>query len=124
LTAALINVVMTGEEDETTIFKCNARAFHFDKDAKAWKERGRGVLKLNRTTPSVDGFGLASDDEGETKAPAKKSGRLIMRTDGTLVVILNAAIYEGMKPGAEPSGNQLPLTVMENGSNVPIALKV
>jgi Ran-binding protein 3 len=117
---------MTGEEDETTIFKCNAKVFLFDKEAKVWKERGRGQLKLNRTMPSVDEFGLTSDDdgEGEKKEPVKKRARLIMRTEGTYVVFLNAALFDGMKPGDEPTGNQLNLGVMENGVLVNIALKV
>jgi hypothetical protein len=124
LTVELTRTVMTGEEDETTIFKCNAKVFLFDKEAKVWKERGRGVLKLNRTMPPVDEFGLTSDDEGEKKGPIKKRARLIMRTEGTYVVFLNAALFDGMKPGDEPTGNQLNLGVMENGVLVNIALKV
>lgn len=117
--------VMTGEEDETTIFKCFAKIFHFDRSAQTWKERGKGTLKLNRTTPSVDDFGLASDDEGEKKQPAKKMARLIMRTEGTLVVILNGALFKDMKvPEDEPNGTQLTLQLVENGEITLIAVKV
>ena len=116
---------MTGEEDETTIYKCNAKIFAFDTAAKAWKERGRGQLKINRTTPSVDEFGLASDDEGESKkTPAKKTARLIMRTDGTLVVTLNTPIYKGMNIGEEPTGSQLPMVAMDNGGLAQVLIKV
>ncbi|KAF8541323.1 hypothetical protein BDD12DRAFT_520335 [Trichophaea hybrida] len=116
--------VMTGEEDETTIFKCNAKAYFFDADTKVWKERGRGALKVNRTTPSVSDFGLASDDEGDAKEAVKKSARLIMRTDGTFVVILNTPIYKDMKIGDEPTTNVVNVLAQESGKLVNISIKV
>ena len=116
--------VMTGEEDETTIFKCNAKIFQFDAEAKAWKERGKGQLRVNRTTPSIDDFGLASDDEGEKKEPRKKSARLIMRTDGTYVVILNTLIYREMKIGEVPTTRQLQFLAQDNGGLTNITVKV
>ena len=118
---------MTGEEDETTIYKCNARVFIYDTGVKAWKERGRGSLKLNRTTPSVSDFGLASDDDegGQgDKKQAKKSARLIMRTDGTFVVILNTPIYESMKLGDPPATNVLSILAMESGKLANISIRV
>lgn len=115
---------MTGEEDETTIFKCNAKIFQFDTEAKAWKERGKGQLRVNRTTPSVGDFGLASDDEEEKKEPRKKSARLIMRTDGTYVVILNTLIYREMKIGEEPTTRQLQFLAQDNGVLTNITVKV
>jgi len=115
---------MTGEEDETTIFKCNAKIFQFDTETKVWKERGKGQLRVNRTTPSVDDFGLASDDEGEKKAPQKKSARLIMRTDGTYVVILNTLIYREMMIGEEPTIRQLRFLAQDNGGLTNITVKV
>ena len=118
---------MTGEEDETTIFKCQATVFFWVGATKEWKERGRGMLKVNRTTPSVDDFGLASDDEGDEKKPAhKKSARLIMRTDGTYVVILNCPIYKDMNLGQEPTENtkELKFVAQEPGGLVLLTIKV
>jgi len=115
---------MTGEEDETTIFKCNAKVYFFDADTKVWKERGRGTLKVNRTTPSVSDFGLASDDEGDSREAVKKSARLIMRTDGTFVVILNTPIFKDMKIGDEPTSNVVNFLVHESGKLVNISIKV
>lgn len=39
-------VVTTGEEDETPIFNERAKLFRYDADAKEWKERGVGQMKL------------------------------------------------------------------------------
>lgn len=120
--------VITGEENEITIFKCQATVFSWDGAAKQWKERGRGTLKVNRTTPSVGDFGLASDDEGDEKRPAhKKSARLIMRTDGTYVVILNCPIYKDMSLGDEPSANTKQLNIVaqeQNGGLVGLTIRV
>ncbi len=38
--------VTTGEEDEEVLFKHRAKVYRFDKDAKQWKERGVGDMKI------------------------------------------------------------------------------
>ncbi|ORX74599.1 hypothetical protein DL89DRAFT_290119 [Linderina pennispora] len=38
--------VKTHEEDEDVIFKMRAKLFRFDSEAKEWKERGTGDVKL------------------------------------------------------------------------------
>jgi len=158
---------MTGEEDETTIFKCNAKVFTWDKEAKAWKERGRGHLKVNRKEPREDEYdgedeqsretqsketeaketeieseeaeskGTESKEadckeielketedtetgtketeykEIESKDKEKKSARIILRTEGTYVVVLNTPIHGNMRLGAEPSGNSFSFTAID-----------
>ncbi|KAL7275222.1 hypothetical protein RUND412_001837 [Rhizina undulata] len=103
--------VVTGEEDEVTIFKCSAKIFSFDRVNKAWKERGRGVLKLNKTADDYD-----SDSE-EAKKPKKQSARLIMRTEGTYTLVLNVQIFKGMRVGDDkgnaPTNNQITLVAVE-----------
>ncbi|KAJ3342517.1 hypothetical protein HDU83_006063 [Entophlyctis luteolus] len=66
-----------GEESEETLFEQTSKAHVFNKDEKAWKDVGRGVLKVNRNTET-------------------KSGRLILRADGIGRVLLNLAIFDGM----------------------------
>lgn len=39
-------VVSTGEEEETPLFNERAKLFRYDADAKEWKERGVGQMKL------------------------------------------------------------------------------
>lgn len=109
-----------------TIFKTLGKIFFFDKENKQWKERGRGTLKLNRTIPF-------SGDKDEEEAGAgdkfKDSARLIMRTEGTYLVVLNVPIYKGMKIGGDSSGsvptsNQLYFMTLENGAPIQMIIKV
>ena len=71
---------ITGEEEETNVMHIYCKLFHWDSDQSAWKERGKGNLRLN------DKY-----DEERT------SSRLIMRTAGSLKLILNCLIIRGMK---------------------------
>jgi len=73
----------TGEEGETTLSEARVRLFEFEKSN--WKERGLGTIKINTD---------------QTKY------RLLMRTDTTLKVILNAGIYNDMT-SEEQSEKQL-----------------
>ncbi|KAJ2855744.1 Ran GTPase binding protein Sbp1, partial [Coemansia erecta] len=70
-------VVKTHEEDEEPIFKMRAKLFRFDTEAKEWKERGTGDVKLLK--------------HNETKKI-----RLLMRRDKTLKVCANHYITEDM----------------------------
>ncbi|KAJ2745691.1 Ran GTPase binding protein Sbp1 [Coemansia sp. BCRC 34301] len=70
-------VVKTHEEDETEEFKMRAKLFRFDQEAKEWKERGTGDVKL-----------LKHKDNGKV--------RLLMRRDKTLKVCANHYITEEM----------------------------
>jgi len=63
----------TGEEGETTLAEARARLYEFEKGS--WKERGIGTIKIN-----------SKDNKY----------RLLMRTENTLRVILNASIYKDM----------------------------
>ncbi|KAJ1860535.1 Ran GTPase binding protein Sbp1 [Coemansia sp. RSA 2703] len=69
--------VKTHEEDEEAIFKMRAKLFRFDTEAKEWKERGTGDVKL-----------LKHNDTGKI--------RLLMRRDKTLKVCANHYITEEM----------------------------
>ncbi|OMJ28160.1 Ran-specific GTPase-activating protein 1 [Smittium culicis] len=60
----------TNEEDEDSIFKMRAKLFRFDSDAKEWKERGTGDVKL-----------LKHKESGKI--------RILMRRDKTLKICAN-----------------------------------
>lgn len=60
----------TNEEREEQTFKMRAKLFRFDRDAKEWKERGTGDVRL-----------LKHKENGKT--------RLVMRRDKTLKVCAN-----------------------------------
>lgn len=70
--------VKTHEEDEEVTFKMRAKLFRFDKDAKEWKERGTGDVRLleHKQTHKV---------------------RLVMRRDKTLKVCANHYVTSDMK---------------------------
>ncbi|KAJ2843349.1 Ran GTPase binding protein Sbp1, partial [Coemansia erecta] len=70
-------VVKTHEEDEDPIFKMRAKLFRFDGEAKEWKERGTGDIKL-----------LKHKETGKV--------RVLMRRDKTLKVCANHYITDDM----------------------------
>ncbi|KAH0551574.1 hypothetical protein GP486_007208 [Trichoglossum hirsutum] len=131
--------VETGEEGEITIFNCRAKLFHFDKQEKAWKERGVGLLKLNATPTeaeidydrwshgSDDSEGVETEDSTAKATDNKRKARLLMRADGVLRVVLNAPVFKGMKVGDEkgnpPTGRMVSLTALEDGKAVPLLVK-
>lgn len=63
----------TGEEDDIELYKQRGALYRFSADAKEWKERGRGDIKLlqNKSTSII---------------------RILMRQDKTLKVCLNHVI--------------------------------
>jgi len=70
--------VKTNEESEEQKFKMRAKLFKFDKDAREWKERGTGDVRL-----------LKHKANGKT--------RLVMRRDKTLKVCANHYLVPDMK---------------------------
>ncbi|KAL1407025.1 hypothetical protein Q8F55_006438 [Vanrija albida] len=86
--------VVTGEEDEETVFQTRVKLFSMDQEG-AWRERGLGALKLNKRR--ADGGGA----------------RLVMRADGVLRVILNSSLYVGMT--CLEDGKHVRTTVFEGG---------
>ncbi|EJT79024.1 hypothetical protein GGTG_04114 [Gaeumannomyces tritici R3-111a-1] len=105
-------VVDDGEAGETTVFVARAKVYYMDSDAKAWKERGAGILKVNVPEATVDADDngavipesfdasmLQGDQDGEdaeagtaTTATGPKVVRLIMRQDHTHRVVVNTAV--------------------------------
>jgi len=73
--------VVTGEEEESNVLKANVKLYIFDTEKKNWVERGRGMLRLN-------------DDPSSTVGHLRS--RLVMRTVGSLRVILNTKLFPNM----------------------------
>jgi len=73
--------VVTGEEEESNVFQVNVKLYIFDSDKKNWVERGRGMLRLN-------------DDPSSTAGHLRS--RLVMRTVGSLKVVLNTKLFPNM----------------------------
>ncbi|GAB5567598.1 ran-binding protein 3 isoform X4 [Prionailurus iriomotensis] len=96
--------VITGEEAESNVLQIQCKLFVFDKASQSWVERGRGLLRLND---------MASTDDGTLQsrlaivlAPAGRTDRtlhavdmvaLVMRTQGSLRLILNTKLWAQMQ---------------------------
>ncbi|KAK7501509.1 hypothetical protein BaRGS_00007313, partial [Batillaria attramentaria] len=76
--------VITGEEDESNVLQANGKLFVFDCDTQTWVERGRGTVRLNDMSPR------------HPQNSHTFQSRLVMRTQGSLRVILNTKIWPGM----------------------------
>ncbi|XP_023941929.2 ran-binding protein 3 [Bicyclus anynana] len=76
---------MTGEEDEINVLQISCRLFAWE--SGSWRERGRGVLRLN------DG---SADSAG--------GARLVARVSGSLRVVLNTKLWPDMV--VERAGNK------------------
>jgi len=74
--------VVTGEEEESNVLQANVKLYIFESEKKNWVERGRGSLRLN-------------DDPSST--PGHLRSRLVMRTVGTLRIVLNTKLFPNMK---------------------------
>lgn len=70
----------TGEEDEKNVLQTQCKLFQYDSTSKSWVERGRGNLRLNDKRVSTQKF----------------DSRLVMRTHGSLRLILNTKIWATM----------------------------
>ncbi|KAM4808890.1 ran-binding protein 3 isoform 3-T3 [Rhinophrynus dorsalis] len=74
--------VITGEEAESNVLQIQCKLFVFDKVSQSWVERGRGLLRLND---------MASAEDGSLQS------RLVMRTQGSLRLILNTKLWAQMQ---------------------------
>uniref|UniRef100_A0A803KJG8 Ran-binding protein 3 n=1 Tax=Xenopus tropicalis TaxID=8364 RepID=A0A803KJG8_XENTR len=74
--------VITGEEAESNVLQIQCKLFVFDKVSQSWVERGRGLLRLNDMASTEDGL---------------LQSRLVMRTQGSLRLILNTKLWAQMQ---------------------------
>ncbi|XP_037537768.1 ran-binding protein 3b isoform X2 [Nematolebias whitei] len=74
--------VKTGEESESNVLQMQCKLYVFEKTAQSWIERGRGLLRLND---------MASTEDGTLHS------RLVMRTQGSLRLILNTKLWPQMQ---------------------------
>ncbi|KAI8393716.1 uncharacterized protein BYT42DRAFT_16340 [Radiomyces spectabilis] len=73
--------VITGEEDEYTLYQTKAKLLVLDTTTDTWKERGVGTLRINQK-------------EFDDKPPQT---RLVMRADSVFRLILNLLLFPKMK---------------------------
>ncbi|KAI8773148.1 ran-binding protein 3 [Biomphalaria glabrata] len=97
---------ITGEEDESNVLQANAKLFLFDAPTQSWVERGRGIIRLNDRSSA------------DTKA---FQSRLVMRTQGSLRVVLNTKIWPGMTI-ERASVKSVRITAMDTDENIKVFL--
>jgi len=88
--------VITGEEEESNVIQFAAKLFAFDKVKRTWVERGRGLLRLN-----------------DREVNHVVQSRIIMRTYGSLRVIVNTQVWSGMSI-QRPSDKTIRITACDS----------
>ncbi|XP_066503274.1 ran-binding protein 3a [Hoplias malabaricus] len=76
--------VRTGEESESNVLQIQCKLFIFEKSSQSWVERGCGLLRLNDMSPTDVHSGTLQS-------------RLVMRTQGSLRLILNTKLWAQMQ---------------------------
>lgn len=97
--------IITGEEDESKVLQIHCKLFQWQASETIWKEKGKGILRLN-------------DRKGRED---KLSSRLIMRTAGTLNVILNCSLTPGMNL-SKSSDTSIKFTCLEGIFSVKVSV--
>jgi len=95
---------ITGEEDETNIFQAPCKIFQYDTEAKAWKERGLGTIRLNE------------NNDFDYNNPARS--RLVARSAGSQKVLINSPLFYEMVFEAV-SEKRLKISATAPDSNIP-----
>jgi Ran-binding protein 3 len=72
----------TGEENDKNVLQVHCNLHVFDSKTQSWSERGRGLLRLNDMEHP--------NDDGTFQS------RLVMRTDGSLRLVLNTLLWPQM----------------------------
>ncbi|KAL5021233.1 hypothetical protein ScPMuIL_000388 [Solemya velum] len=100
--------VKTGEENESNVLQAVGKLYLFDGPTQTYVERGRGQLRLNDMS-AADSTNFHS--------------RLVMRTQGSLRVILNTKIWAGMTV-ERASQKSVRLTATDSDEGVKVFLIV
>jgi len=116
--------VTTGEENEFNVIQTRAKLYFFENSN--WVERGRGQLRLNDMTAEAEGNATGKHEGGASAVGTKinskvSSSRIVMRTMGSLKVILNTKVYKGMSVEM-PSEKSVRMTAMDESGNVKVYL--
>ncbi|KAF2092767.1 hypothetical protein NA57DRAFT_81916 [Rhizodiscina lignyota] len=129
--------VLSGEENEMTIFSCRAKLFVFttsstSPEKKEWKERGVGTLKLNvmeeqetenenanETSDPLHSTQYSKPTPSPTTSQSPSNSlsraRLVMRADGSQRVILNSPVNAKLKFGTADGQRPTSGTVLFQG---------
>ncbi|KIY68029.1 hypothetical protein CYLTODRAFT_490106 [Cylindrobasidium torrendii FP15055 ss-10] len=96
-------VIVTGEEQERTIYSIRGKLYSLD--GATWKERGVGLLKLN-----------LHDDTGRV--------RILMRKDAVHATLLNVPLFHGMHCELAQDPRYLRFSSIEGGVTIHFNLRL
>ncbi|KAI0262285.1 hypothetical protein BC834DRAFT_925245 [Gloeopeniophorella convolvens] len=97
--------VLTGEEEDETVHSVRGKLYVLSAQNQ-WKERGTGVLRLNRRR---------ADHAG---------ARLVMRKDAVYAVLLNVTLFRGMSCAVAQDPRYLRFSVLAPGGTTHYNLRV
>ncbi|KAI3655030.1 hypothetical protein MP228_000410 [Amoeboaphelidium protococcarum] len=126
--------VHTGEEEEITLLRNRVVIKKYDQEEKEWKQRGQGLVHLNishkqelRSTAASSKQSPSKQSNKKTPNDASKSSsykaRLIARSLGTMGLILNVAIFEGMSVKKSGDRSLIFGSMADDGQFVTYALR-
>lgn len=84
--------VITGEENESNVLQMNCKLYAWV--SGWWQERGRGILRLNDWDAGGQQSGMEAAGGGGGGKEIRS--RLVIRTQGTLTVMLNTKVWAEM----------------------------
>ncbi|KAH9968421.1 hypothetical protein BGW80DRAFT_1338438 [Lactifluus volemus] len=97
--------VLTGEEEDETVHSVRGKLFMLS-EQNQWKERGTGILRLNRRR----------EDRG--------GARLVMRKDAVYAVMLNVTLFRGMSCSIAQDPRYLRFSVLTSSGTTHYNLRV
>jgi len=110
--------VTTGEENEYNVIQIRAKLYLFENSK--WVERGSGQLRLNDMSRE-QASATTSSGSGGGSGGKVSSSRIVMRTMGSLKVILNTKVYQGMSV-EQPNEKSVRLTGMDESGKAKVFL--
>ncbi|XP_044742385.1 ran-binding protein 3 [Chrysoperla carnea] len=113
--------VITGEENEENIMQISCKLFAFDQTTRNWQERGRGNLRLNDIILPSSTSCSAGDSSTASSSNDVQSSRLVVRSTGSLRVVMNTKIWAGMSVELA-SPKSIRLTAMDSAGIVKVFL--
>jgi hypothetical protein len=126
----LFCLVLTGEEEDETIHSVRGKLFILS-EQNQWKERGTGLLRLNRRKVDRTGARLGEpshhfDSLGDIEVDPLFTSFLIkvMRKDAVYAVMLNVTLFRGMSCAIAQDPRYLRFSVLTPSGTIHYNLRV
>jgi Ran-binding protein 3 len=123
--------VLTGEEEDETIHSVRGKLFVLS-EQNQWKERGSGLLRLNRRKVDRGGARIGGSSHiltffrnNQVDSPPFLPSRVkVMRKDAVYAVLLNVTLFRGMSCSIAQDPRYLRFSVLAPSGTVHYNLRV